>query len=51
MKQRLIIVDDESAIRMLLRTLLEKEGFEVLEASDAAGLRELFPGPVPDRES
>jgi two-component system, NtrC family, response regulator AtoC len=48
MKQRLIIVDDESAIRMLLRTLLEKEGFEVLEAGDAAGLRELFPGPVPD---
>src|SRR5687767_9319051 len=48
MKQRLIIVDDESAIRMLLRTLLEKEGFEVLEAGDAAALRELFPGPVPD---
>src|SRR5688500_17045718 len=48
MKQRLIIVDDESAIRMLLRTLLEKEGFEVLEAADAAALRELFPGAVPD---
>ncbi|MGZ8919983.1 MAG: sigma-54-dependent transcriptional regulator [Limisphaerales bacterium] len=48
MKQRLLIVDDESAIRMLLRTLLEKEGFEVIEASDAATLRELFVGPQPD---
>jgi two-component system, NtrC family, response regulator AtoC len=48
MKQRLIIVDDESAIRVLLRTMLEKEGYEVIEAADAAGLRELFAGPQPD---
>jgi two-component system, NtrC family, response regulator AtoC len=48
MKQRLIIVDDESAIRVLLRTMLEKEGYEVIEAADAAGLRELLAGPQPD---
>ncbi|HEX7862616.1 MAG TPA: sigma-54 dependent transcriptional regulator [Verrucomicrobiae bacterium] len=48
MKQRLLIVDDESAIRVLLRTLLEREGYEVQEAPDAAGLRESFLGPQPD---
>ena len=48
MKQRLLIVDDESAIRILLKTLLEREGFEIQEASDAATLREVFAGPQPD---
>jgi two-component system response regulator AtoC len=48
MKQRLMIVDDESAIRILLRTMFEKEGYEVLEAADAAALRELLGGPQPD---
>lgn len=31
---RILIVDDEVQIRMLLRQLLEKEGFEVDEAQD-----------------
>ena len=48
MKQRLMIVDDESAIRVLLRTMLEKEGYEVIEAADAATMRELLAGPQPD---
>jgi len=48
MKQRLLIVDDESAIRVLVRTLLEKEGYEASEAADAAALREMFAGPQPD---
>lgn len=48
MKHRLLIVDDESAIRILLRTLLEKEGYEIQEASDAAALREHLAGPQPD---
>jgi two-component system, NtrC family, response regulator AtoC len=48
MKQRLMIVDDESAIRVLLRTMLEKEGYEVIEAADAATMRELLSGPQPD---
>src|SRR5687767_6419567 len=48
MKHRLMIVDDESAIRILLRTLLEKEGYEIQDAADAATLRELLAGPQPD---
>ena len=48
MKHRLLIVDDESAIRILLRTLLEKEGYEIQECPDAATLRELLAGPQPD---
>lgn len=48
MKHRLLIVDDESAIRILLRTLLEKEGYEIQEAPDAATFRELLAGPQPD---
>ncbi len=48
MKQKLLVVDDESAIRILLRTLLEREEYDVSEAGDAATLRELFAGPQPD---
>ena len=48
MKQKVMVVDDESAIRMLLRTLLEKEGYEVTEAGDATTVRDLLAGPQPD---
>src|SRR6187402_1730343 len=48
MKQKALVVDDESAIRLLVRTLLEREGFEVTEAGDANALRDLFSGEQPD---
>jgi DNA-binding NtrC family response regulator len=48
MKQKALVVDDESAIRVLVRTLLEREGFEVNEAADANALRDLFSGEQPD---
>ena len=48
MKQKALVVDDEQAIRLLVRTLLEKEGFEVSEAADATALRDLFSGEQPD---
>ena len=48
MKQRILVVDDENAIRLLLRSLLEKEGYEIIEASDGATLRDLFSSPPPD---
>lgn len=40
--KRILIVDDEAAIRKFLRLSLEKENYEVFEASNAAeGVREL----------
>lgn len=48
MKQRLLVVDDEIAIRTLLKTLLEREGYEVTEAADGATLRDLFTSAQPD---
>jgi DNA-binding response OmpR family regulator len=42
---RILVVDDDDDIRGLLRTLLERAGHEVSDASDGrAGLRELFAG-------
>lgn len=32
--QKILIIDDEPAVRKLMRYLLEKENFEVIEASD-----------------
>ncbi len=37
-KQNILIVDDESAIRRLLRRCFEKEGFAVYEAADGAAM-------------
>ena len=48
MSAKVMVVDDESAIRSLLGTVLVREGYEVVEAGDAATLRDLFSGPQPD---
>src|SRR5262249_2612822 len=48
MKQKVLIVDDESAIRLLVKTLLDKAGYETLEAADAAALRDLLAGSQAD---
>jgi two-component system, OmpR family, response regulator len=43
----ILIVDDEAEIRLLLRRLFEREGFDVTEAADGAGLfAALERGPV-----
>lgn len=42
-----MVVDDEAGIRELVRTGLELAGYEVAEASNAAGLRAAFGGPAP----
>lgn len=34
---KILIADDESSLRMLVRATLEGEGFELLEASDGLG--------------
>ena len=45
---RILVVDDDDDIRGLVRTLLERAGYEVSDAADGrAGLRELY-GSSPD---
>ena len=41
-KIKILVVDDESRMRKLVRDFLEREGFRVLEASDGAAAMELF---------
>ncbi len=41
-------VDDEQIFRDLVKILLAKEGYEVSEAADCAGLRRAFDGPAPN---
>ena len=47
MKKKILIVDDESRMRKLIRDYLEKSGFEVLEASDGISALSLFE-QIPD---
>lgn len=48
MKHKVLVVDDESAIRTLLATVLDKAGYEPMEAADANQLRDLLAGTPPD---
>jgi two-component system, NtrC family, response regulator HydG len=48
MKHKVLVVDDESAIRTLLTTVLQHAGYEAAEAADAAVLRDLLSGPQSD---
>jgi len=44
---RILVIDDETQVRKVLRQMLEKEGFEVDEAPDGAvGLQRLQAQPV-----
>lgn len=46
MAKRILAVDDDPKIRLLLKSVLEDEGFDVNVAADgAAALRRLEPGP------
>ena len=48
MKQRVLIVDDDPMIRNLVRSILEAEGFDVIEADDGAkGIEILDAEPRP----
>ncbi len=48
MSTRILVIDDESDIRALLRIILTKAGYQVLETEDGAGLEKAFAGPQPD---
>ncbi len=45
---RVLVIDDEAAIRLLCRVNLEAEGMDVLEASDGAAGLELARSESPD---
>lgn len=45
--KRILVVDDDGATRELMKAILGKEGFDVLEAGGAHGAREILDrGPV-----
>src|SRR5512140_1136786 len=48
MKGKILVVDDESVIREQVHTVLEFNGYEVLEAGDAAALKNSMAGQQPD---
>ena len=41
-KIKILVVDDESRMRKLIRDFLEREGYQVLEAGDGLEAMELF---------
>ena len=43
-KIRILVVDDESRMRKLVRDFLVREGYEVLEAGDGEEALDLFTG-------
>src|SRR5882762_7919862 len=48
MKMRIMVVDDDMNMRDLMNTLLESEGYEVIQAENAAAVQAAFEGPQPD---
>ena len=46
--KKVLVVDDESALRLLCRVNLELEGHRVLEAATLAEARELLAAELPD---
>ncbi len=47
MSGRVLVVDDDRVVRMLLKRILEKFGFQVLEAESSAACMALFEQPEP----
>ena len=48
MKHKILLVDDQEELRSLLADSFVTRGFDVLQAADGAGLKELFSGSQPD---
>jgi len=47
-KPTVMIVDDEAEIRGLLRIILERNNYQILEAGSGAAVKEAMDGPQPD---
>lgn len=48
MKHKILLVDDQDELRSLLADSFVGRGFDILQAADGAGLKELFSGSQPD---
>ena len=48
MKHKILLVDDQQELRMLLADSFRSRGYEVMEASDGASLKASFGGLQPD---
>ena len=48
MKPKILLVDDQQELRVLLADSFKARGYEVMEASDGASLRAAFSGQQPD---
>jgi DNA-binding NtrC family response regulator len=48
MKTKIMVVDDDPNIRELMATLLAAEGYDVIQAGNAAEAQNCFAGPQPD---
>ena len=46
--QKILIIDDEKLIRLLLREILQSKGFSIIEASSGRDALEIFPKERPD---
>ena len=44
----ILVVDDEPVLRVLMREILQDEGYAVIDASDGQGMLELLQGVHPD---
>src|ERR1041384_8410928 len=47
-KPTIMIVDDEAEIRALLKIILERNNYQILEAGSGAAVKEAMDGPRPD---
>lgn len=45
---RILVIDDEPRVRQVVAAYLERDGFRVDQAGDAAQAREMLEGPTPD---
>lgn len=47
-KAKVLVVDDDTSIRDIVATMLQRGGYGTMEADSASSLREAFRGPQPD---